>query len=329
MQTSRSLRFLALFFVFLLACSPAVAAEDVTVGVASNSASNWPLYVALSLGYFEKAGLSVTVVNAGSVAAVAQQLVGGSIDIGDVSSTQTIEAVQGGAPIHAVFNRVSKASYQLIAQKNIKSVAQLKKQLVIVGGANDITRIFTDAMLAADGLKPDEFDYTFAGGTGDRYAALKSGSVAAAILLPPFSFRAIAEGYPSLGSAVTKFPNFPFVGFDANDRWATSHADVLAKFLGANLQAVAWLYDKKNRAQAAEILSKATGTSAEDSAKSYDQQVVQDHVYSRTGRYTSQDEDIVIAALAKLGVLKAPLPPAGKFYDNRYVEAAARAATHK
>jgi ABC-type nitrate/sulfonate/bicarbonate transport system substrate-binding protein len=271
----------------------------------------------------------VQVVNAGSVAAVAQQLVAGSVDIGDVSSTQTVEAVQGGAPIHAVLNRVAKPTYELIAQKTITNVAQLKGKLIIVGGVNDITRIFTDSMLQSNGLRAGEYDYTYAGGTNERYAALKSGSVAAAILSPPYDFRAVDEGYTMLGSAVKNFPSFPFTGFAANDTWAAAHARTLVAFMVTHLTAVRWLYEPKNRAAAIEILAKATGSPPADAAKSYDELVVRDHAFSTTGRFAPAEEQQVIAALAKIGAVKTPLPAPTKFYDNRYVDEAGRELSRK
>jgi ABC-type nitrate/sulfonate/bicarbonate transport system substrate-binding protein len=329
---SRRLAAVALALAGALLCIPPVASaapESITLAVASNTGANWPLYVAQSTGLFAKYGLTVQVVNAGSVASVAQQLVTGAADVGDVSSTQNVEAIQGGAPIHAVVNRVAKPTYTLIARKDVHTPAELKGKLLIVGGVNDITRIFTDAMLSANGLKPGEYDYTYAGGTNERYAALKSGSVAAAILSPPYDFRAISEGYTMLGSAVKTFPSFPFTGFDANDRWASTHRQALVAFIEAHLAAVAWLYDPKNRNGAIDILAKATGSTPDDARRSYDELIVRDHVFSATGLFSPRDEDQVVGALTKLGAIKPPIAATSRFYDDSFAREALRALGRK
>ena len=71
----------------------------------------------------------------------------------------------------------------------------IKGKLVSVGGAKDITRIFVERMLEPNGVKPGEFDMTFAGATSARFAALQAGAVDAAILTPPFNFHAQTAGF--------------------------------------------------------------------------------------------------------------------------------------
>ena len=46
---------------------------------------------------------------------------------------------------------------------------ELKGKIVSVGGAKDITRIFVERMLEPNGVKPGEFDMTFAGATSARF----------------------------------------------------------------------------------------------------------------------------------------------------------------
>ncbi len=77
-------------------------------------------------------------------------------------------------------------------------------------------------MMASGGVKPDQFDLIFAGATTDRYTALRSGSVSAALLFPPFDFRAIDDGYNNVGSLPDVMPPFPFTGW-------TVRTDFLAK----------------------------------------------------------------------------------------------------
>jgi hypothetical protein len=69
---------------------------------------------------------------------------------------------------------VQAPPYALLAKRDIKSIKELAGKTIIVGGAKDITRIFVDRMLAANGLKAPAFDYVFAGATNARFSALQS-----------------------------------------------------------------------------------------------------------------------------------------------------------
>src|SRR5581483_11190442 len=121
-----------------------------------------------------------------------------------------------------------------------------------------------NGVLVGNGMKPQDVTYTFAGGTPERFAALVSGAVDAAILLPPFSFRATSQGYPQLADVSKYFGTFPLDLVGTNLTFAKNHPDVLEGYLRGYLQGVRWIYEPANRAQALAILTEATNTAAED-----------------------------------------------------------------
>ena len=96
--------------------------------------------------------------------------------------------------------------YALLAKPAIKSIEDLKGKTIIIGGAKDVTRIFTERMLAPNGLKSGDYDYVFAGATSARFSALQSGAVDAAILTVPFNFYAESAGYTNLGFTFDYIP---------------------------------------------------------------------------------------------------------------------------
>lgn len=301
----------------------AQALRDISLGLISPTAAMWPTFVAQDQDLYRRNRLNPSFIFVGSVAAAAQQLVAGSLDVGEISSTQIVEAVQGGATLRYICEEVVNPPYAFLAQKQYKRYADLKGKLVIIGGVNDITVIFTQKMFASGGLKSSDVDFTYAGGTADRYAALKSGSVAAAILAPPFSFRAADEGYTVLGSLKSVLSSFPFVGWAATDAYARGHDEVLVDFVKSQLRATRWLNDPANKAKAIEILARRSNSSADDAAKSYDELIVRDKSFPDTGDTSPRTFATVIEALAQLKVLNPPLPPPTNFFDNRFVDRAA------
>jgi ABC-type nitrate/sulfonate/bicarbonate transport system substrate-binding protein len=305
--------------------SPANAQElqSIDFGVTAKTATEWPTLIADSLGFFEKNGIKLNYILTGSSAAVSQQLAAGSINIGGNSSTQLIQAVQGGAPIKYVLSTVITAPYTLVAQKDIKTMDQLKGKTIIIGGETDITHYFLDTMLRPNGLKPEDYALTFAGATNNRYAALQSGSVAAALLFPPFDFLAVSQGYNDLGNVQKYLPSFLFTGYAVNTEWAKSHSDLIVSFIKGYLEGLQWLYNSENKSKAIELLKGMTNTSVENGEKTYDALITKIQAFSQTGKTEDATLEKVINALVELKQIKAPLPQPAKFYDNQYIELAA------
>jgi len=307
---------------------PAIASAQnaplptVVYGEVSLATFDWPEIVADRLGFFTANGVQVEVIRTGSMAAQAQQLTAGSLDIAETSSTQLIEAVQGGAPLVVVAQHVTAAPYFVLGKKGLTSIAQLRGKTIIVGGPNDITRVFMDKILGAAHLKPDDYTYTFAGATDARFAALLNGGVDAAILAPPIATRAAGQGYPILDEASKYFPSFLFDAFTVRPAWAQQHRALVIAFIKGHLQGVRWLVDPANKTRAIQMLSEVTNVSIDDATTSYELFVRKLHAFSPRGVMGDVDFSTVINALAQVGQLAPPLPPASRFYDNSYVNEA-------
>src|ERR1700758_4917825 len=209
----------------------AQAADTVSVGsVDPTSANLWHLRIALKNGYFDAAGIKLDLVFAQSNASVIQQLAAGSYNVApSAGMVDPIRAIDKGAPVALVRIVIQAPPYALLAKPEIKKIEDLKGKTIIIGGAKDITRIFTERMLEPHGLKSGDYDYVFAGATSARFSALKSGAVDAALLTQPFNFFAETAGFTNLGFTADYLPDMPFAGVAANRPWATSHAGLLKR----------------------------------------------------------------------------------------------------
>lgn len=297
------------------------APRSVSVTLTSKTAAEWPFYIAERQGFFAQNGIQPDFIYTGNTAADVQQLIARSVDIAEASSTLLIQSVQSSAPIAAFMERDVSAPYLLLGRKGIASLAQLKGKTIIIGGPADITRVFTDKALAEAGLKPDDYTYTYAGGTTDRYAALLSGGVDAAILFPPFSFRAQSQGYPVLSDITRLFPAFLFDSMTARKDWMPANAGVVTGFVKAYVQAVRWFYASGNRSAAIQLLIDETNSSPDDVTKTYDLFAAK-RLFSPTGIVRSTDLVPVIEAMVKLGQVPGPAPAPQTYYDDHYADAA-------
>jgi ABC-type nitrate/sulfonate/bicarbonate transport system substrate-binding protein len=273
MRTGTTLRRTAVAVALaILAAAPSHAADSVTVGtVGSASANLWPVFISLDKGFFTERNLKVDIVYVPSSAQVIQQLTSGSLDVTmSTGLVDPIRAIEKGSPIAIVRLEAQSPPYALVAKPSIKSYAELKGKVISVGGPKDITRIFVERMLAPSGVKPGEFDMVFAGATSARAQALLANAVDAAILLPPFNFQAVAQGFHELGLTVDFAPELPFSGTVVNLPWAKAHPDVMARVLAAHAKATAWFEDERNRAEAVRIMVEASKLKPDEVEKAYD-----------------------------------------------------------
>jgi NitT/TauT family transport system substrate-binding protein len=284
-----------------LATTAAPAAETVILGsVGSGTANAWPTYIGIEKGFFAAEDLKADIVHAQSNAAVIQQVAAGSINVGTNSGlVDPIRAIDKGAPIALLRIEMQAPPYSLIGKPSIKRLADLKGKTISVGGAKDITRIFAERMLASAGLKPGDFDLIYAGATSARFAALKAGAADAAILAPPFNFRALDEGNVNLGNAVD-FVEMPFAGMAVNRSWAAANKRTIGKLIAVYNKSMQWFYDDKNRDEAVAILLRSSKLRKQDADVTY--KFLHDgKFFEPTGKVSRRKLGTLVEALHGLG----------------------------
>jgi NitT/TauT family transport system substrate-binding protein len=298
---------LGLAIASLMAAAPARAADTVSIGtVGSPSANLWPLFIGVEKGFYTAENVKPDLVYIQSSAAVIQQLSAGSLDMSmSTGIVDPIRAIDQGAAIALTRFEVQVPPYALLAKSSIKSLQDLKGKVISVGGPKDITRLYVDRMLAAQGLKTGDYDYHYAGATTARAQALLSGAVDAAILLPPSNFQVQNQGYNDLGLAMQYAPELAFSGTVVNKAWAARSADVLKRVLVAQSKSTEYFYDSKNRTEVVNILVKVSGQKLEDVDKSYDF-FNKNNFFNRTGTISRAKMTALIEALVGLGDVKAP-----------------------
>jgi ABC-type nitrate/sulfonate/bicarbonate transport system substrate-binding protein len=302
--------------VAVLALAPAQSQAQNTVilsSVGSASANGWPTYVAVDKGFFAAEGLIPDIVFAQSNAAVIQQLAAGSVHVSTNSGlVDPIRAIEKGAPVALLRVEMQAPPYALLAKPTIKSIGELKGKMISVGGAKDITRIFVERMLEPSGIKPGEFDMTFAGATSARFAALQAGAVDAALLTSPFNFHAQTAGFNNLGNAVD-YVDMPFSGMAVNTNWARANRPLVEKLILVYDRSMAWLYTPSNRDEAIGILMKVSSLKREEISRAYDF-LIGGKYFEPTGKIPAARLGHLIEALKQLGDL-----PAGFTADQLFM----------
>jgi NitT/TauT family transport system substrate-binding protein len=239
----------ALFFVALLLAAPARAEKIEAGAVGGPTATMWLFYVGFDQGFFQKHNVDLDIIFAPSAAGILQQLTAGSLDI--VATTGVVE------PIHAIdkgANNIALARiiganspYAMEAKPAIASIKDLKGKTIVLGGLVDITAIYWDRMATANDLQKGDVDIIVIGATAGRFAALKSGTADATMVLPPFNFLAEAAGFKNIGLVIDYVKDYPFTGLVVSRAWASAHKDVAKGLMAAFDESAAWFYVPENR----------------------------------------------------------------------------------
>ena len=285
----------------LVAGAPA-RAETVTIGlVGSASATHWPIYSGLKQGYYAAADIKLDMIFTPSSAALLQQLTAGALDAAlSTGIVDPIYAIDKGAPIALTRLEIKSPPYALIAKPTIKTIAELKGKKIMIDGPKGITKIYLERMLAAHGIKANEFDPLFAGATSARFSALQAGAIDATVLIPPFNFYAEAAGFSTLGLTVDYTPELPFSAAVVNTKWAAANRATLDKLLAVHQRSMTWFLDEKNRSEAIAVMVEASKQKPEDIAKAYD--FLHKHkFFDGTGKMSRKTMNALLSALRELG----------------------------
>ena len=144
-----------LIAAFLVAGENARAADTLPIVTPGKASSNeWPLLIARDKGFFATNNITLDLISAPSTAAAIQQIAGGSVDIAASGGlTDPLRAIDQGAKVSILWIQAPIPPYTLWAKPALKTFADLRGKLIIVGGAKDITRIYLERMLIPNGLK--------------------------------------------------------------------------------------------------------------------------------------------------------------------------------
>jgi NitT/TauT family transport system substrate-binding protein len=329
MQTTTDLRsrcrrlLFALAALLLSSAYPVDAVQaqaKIVEGFVSHGALQWPEYIATEFGWFKENGVEVDMLVVG--AGAAQQVAAGALNLGYSGFPDFIRATNAGAPVKIVINAIGAPPYAVYSKPAIKKISDLKGKVASIGGSKDITLIYMEAFLAGGGLKPKDLDFVYAKATQDRFAALVSGGVDAAILHPPATFRAGAQGFTYLGDIEPYLKDFPFTVWAVNTDWAAQNRPTLLAYIKAYGRAVRWLYDPNNKEKAVDILVKYSRQDRKDSADTYDYFVTKLKAFSADGLISESTYKKMTDGLISLEDMKPPVPPMSKFFDPSFVQEA-------
>ena len=180
--------------------------REVTVGLIP-VAEMFPVYIAEEQGFFEEAGLDVTVEVISNAASIVPSVMNGQIDIGTSATPPFLTAVEQDMPILAVANAANTSddpqkdtgAFIVGADSDIESPVDLEGKTVAVNALSSLPHVAAAARISADGGDPDSVQFVSMP-FNDMETALTQDRVDAILAVEPFMSQNLAAGGKEISS---------------------------------------------------------------------------------------------------------------------------------
>ena len=247
-------KFTALSLSFLLSFGMTLKhsrAEDgqITLGLTTrNGSTSLPFVIAEEKGFFKSEGLNAIVVIMQNQVVV-NGVVTRNVDYGGTFSN-FVGAALSGLPVRIVMSAMDGSDHYLVTAANVKKVEDLKGKTFGISSFGGTPHSETIMILRKYNMNPEK-DVTFLqiGGSSSRYTALESGSIQAAMLVPPFNNFAKKRGFNQLMS-FNDIMSIPLGGLSVHTQKIKEKPDEIVRMIKAVLKATDYIRNRKS-----EILS--------------------------------------------------------------------------
>ena len=188
---------------------------------------------------FEKHGLSVDVVLIESGVTTVQALTAGETQIAMGGGTVAVSSNLAGSDIVSISSIESRMPYALLAQKEIKTIDQLKGKRLAVSRFGSASDLAARLILQRYGLIPDK-DVTIlqTGGTSTRLSALSKRSIDCTVLTPEFFNIGKKAGFTILVDPTQYDIPFPQLEVITSRAFLKAQPEVATRYMRAIIEGI-------------------------------------------------------------------------------------------
>jgi len=240
---------IATLLVFLASQDLPAQERRITIGLTTRiGTTGLPFIIAEEKGIFKAEGLDAVIVIMQNQVVV-NGVVARQVDYGGTFSNM-VAAALAGLPVRIVMSVMEGSDHYLVTAPHIKRVEDLKDKKFGISNFGGTPHSEAIMILRKYGLNPEK-DVTFLqiGGSSARYMALDSGSIDAAMLVPPFNKLEKKRGFNELLS-FNEIMSIPLGGLAVHTQKMKEKPDEIVKMIKAMLKSIDYIRTRKN-----EILS--------------------------------------------------------------------------
>lgn len=229
--------------VSLITIAPARAIDNLRVAYPSMNTSVFALSIAQKEGYFKEQGLNVELLSIRGEIAIRTTLAG-EVDFFTNAGSALAAAVRG-VPVKLITVFQDKPSWDLIAQPEIKSIAQLRGKNVGVMSPEGSLAVVAREMLRKNGLDPTkDVNLVTMGGDEVRFPALQTKSIQATLFNTAMSIKAQKDGFTKLANA-SEYANLIEGGLATTQDKIKQSPEKISRFIRGALKGLNYYVTKR------------------------------------------------------------------------------------
>jgi NitT/TauT family transport system substrate-binding protein len=287
---------------------------------AQKSIYSLPIALAEREGLFRREGIDFRVVIPipGGADRMIAALHDGTVDVTHVATPFLVRAVLAGSDAVAIAAEFNDPIYSLVARPEIARIADLKGRVVGMADPGGSIAYSMRKLLARHGLRESDLKLKTIDGTPARLNCLRRGGCDAVPLGQPQDVQAQAEGYRLLGVSNDAVPEYLYTVTAARRPWAEANADLVVRYARALGASFAMIRDPARRDAVVAAIVDITGVSPQIAERVLDLYRGKKALPER-GEINVKGIAQVIAFMGEAGQIPAPLPPAERFVELRYL----------
>ena len=309
---------IAAILALLLAPLATRAETPLRIAVVSRTIFYLPAWTAEKQGFFKEAGIDAKIEVYDAADRILTDLRAGSHQIGITSIENVIAESWKGSPLRIVAGSAQRPPHFIIAQPEIRSLADLKGKLIGVVSMQEGTTFFVKDIAKKAGFDVADVRVQAVGGSPTRARLLRERKIDAGLQPYPLSYEAEAAGFSNLGPIADLVPDYQFTSVVVDETWARPNRAVLVAFLRALRRGTAYMFAHPD--ESAELGAKELRTSPAFARRALEDTLAMD-IMSRDLSLTDASLRRVFGIMQQAGALKGDLPyePA-RFVDSSYLD---------
>jgi len=228
--------------------------ERMHVGYSAQAGAFAPIWITKEAGLFKKNGLDVDLVFIPGGPTAASALMAGEMQVVAMAGPAIVTSNLAGSDLVMIAGIVNTFAFQFVTIKEITVPAQLKGKRIGVnrfGAAPDVAARYA---LKHMGIDPREVIILQLGEQATRLAAMKTGNLEAAILLPPITTLAQKEGMNVLLDMSELGAEFQITGLASSRSFLMQKRPTALKFMRAFVEGI--YFYKTRRKESMDIIAK-------------------------------------------------------------------------
>jgi len=314
------LRWLAAGFLFIGLGSHglALAAEPlkkVRMAIPSIVIDFAPLWIAREKGIFRDERIDPEITYIQGNVRVVQSLVAGEVQFGIAGTAGAVSARAAGEEVIIVAVPMNRLDYTFVSRQPINKPGDLTGKRVGIGAVGGSDEVATRIALEKLGVNPSSVTMLTVGGSAERLAALRAGSVDAATVGGATFIGGGAGLYKAI-DLTDLGVEFPFTAIFTTKRYATANRDAVLGFIRGYMRGVRFFQENKEEAIAITARNlRTTNKELLERQWSY----VKDHVFEKVPNASDKGFKLIFDMLSprnpKVGALRTE-----DVFDGSYVK---------